>query len=160
MVQYETSSCFMDSKCNFKEYHEKYLKIDNSKELFLSKDGVKECNGIMLIDTQRKDLPCLLQSEECGTKTKTKLDRAYLSLNGVKVDSDEKNILKTVLPQLLPSVSFNDKIHTTTTSCQQSQRSSTVIRLSIARKSIEEEETDGFREFHLTYFVYNRKLII
>ncbi|KAI3462911.1 hypothetical protein Pfo_019574 [Paulownia fortunei] len=152
VLQYETSSCFADSKYNCKEYHEKYLKIDNSKtELFLSKNGVKEPNGFMLIDTQRKELPGLVKSEESGTKWKKKLDRAYLSFNGVKVDRNDpegktsENLLKSVLPRLVPSVSFNDKIYSTSSGPQSQRKSSTVIRLSITRKSVEEEETNEFR---------------
>ncbi|PIN14821.1 hypothetical protein CDL12_12545 [Handroanthus impetiginosus] len=149
VLQYETSSCFMDSMCNFKEYHEKYLKIDNSKtEFFLSKDG-KEPNGFTMVDTQRKALPGIVKCEELGTERKAKLDRAYLSFNGVKVERsghEEKtseNLLKSVLPRLVPSASFNDKIYSTTNACPQSQRkTSTVIRLSITRKSVDEEIND------------------
>ncbi|KAK6128845.1 hypothetical protein DH2020_037411 [Rehmannia glutinosa] len=136
VLQYETSSCFVDSNRNFKEYHEKYLKIDHSHtESLLRKDGAKEPNRFMLIDTQRKELPAL--------KSEKKLDRAFFSFNGVKVDRSaheenktQQSLLKSVLPRLVPSLSFNDKICSTISSVPQSQRkSSTVIRLSITRKS-------------------------
>ncbi|KAL2252381.1 uncharacterized protein LOC105167622 [Sesamum indicum] len=153
VLQYETSSCFMDSKCSFQEYHEKYLKIDNSKaELLLSKSGVKDCSGITLVDTQRKALPGLVKADDTIAKTERKLDQTYLSFNGVKVDTNDceektsENLLKTILPQLVPSVSFNDKIHSTTSSGAQNQRkTSTVVRLSITRKSIDEPDFNDFR---------------
>ncbi|KAI3452266.1 hypothetical protein Pfo_008931 [Paulownia fortunei] len=151
--QSETSSRIVDSKCNFKEYHEKYLKIDNGKtESFLSKDGVKEPNGFTLITTQGKDLPGLVKSDESGTKRKKNLDRAYVSFNGVKDDRNDhkekapENLLKSVLPRLVPSVSFNDKINSTLGAGPQSQRKkSAVIRLSFKRKSVDGEETNEIR---------------
>ncbi|KAL0431761.1 UNVERIFIED_CONTAM: protein ENHANCED DISEASE RESISTANCE 2-like [Sesamum radiatum] len=96
VLQYETSSCFMDSKCSFKEYHEKYLKIDNSKaELLLSKSGVKDVWW------------------------------NYVSRYPKKSTS---------------------RIHSTTGSGAQNQRkTSTVVRLSITRKSIDEPDFNDFR---------------
>ncbi|KAL8528383.1 hypothetical protein ACS0TY_005985 [Phlomoides rotata] len=137
---YETSSCFVDGNCNIQDF----LKLDNSKtELFLSNDVVKGPNGLMLIDTQRKDA----KSDE--SKTMIKLDR--LSFNGMKVDNHDDNLLKSVLPALVPPVSYNDKMYTTTTTVPPSQRmSSTVIRLSITRKSVE-EETNDFRASKYLY---------
>ncbi|PIN01895.1 hypothetical protein CDL12_25594 [Handroanthus impetiginosus] len=128
VLQYEASSLLADSKCNFKEYHEKYLKIDDGKtELFLGKDGVKES----------------------ATKKKKSLDRALVSFNGLKDgrnDHDEKapeSLLKSMLPRLVPSVSFNDKINTALSAGPQSQRKkSAVIRLSFKRKSVDGEETN------------------
>lgn len=134
---YETPSCFMDGNCNIPDF----LKIDNNSktDLFLSNDVMKGPNGLMLIDTQRKDI---VKSDD--SKTMIKLDR--LSFNGVKVDK-----IDHVLPALVPSVSFNDKIYTTTTTVPPSQRmSSTVIRLSITRKSVE-EDTNDFREYLISY---------
>ncbi|GFQ08853.1 hypothetical protein PHJA_003029300 [Phtheirospermum japonicum] len=138
VVQYETSSCIVDNKCNFKEYHEKFLKIDNSKtELFKEPK-----NRFMIVDTQRKELPSLsLVAKGDESKTK-KLDRVFLSFNGVKVDacedkSQQNLLMKSVLPRLVPSISFNDKIFSTTGLVQQSQRKSTVIRLSITRQSVD-----------------------
>ncbi|KAK6152601.1 hypothetical protein DH2020_012240 [Rehmannia glutinosa] len=118
VLQYETSSCFVDSNRNFKEYHEKYLKIDHSHtESLLRKDGAKEPNRFMLIDTQRKELPAL--------KSEKKLDRAFFSFNGVKVDRSahednktQQSLLKSVLPRLVPSLSFNDKICSTISGSQ------------------------------------------
>lgn len=154
VLQYETSSCFMDSKRTYKEYHERYLKIDNGKsEKHLSIDGVKEPNKYALVSTQGYEVPCLAQTEELGTKTKKLLDRAYGSFSGLKEDKHEmeektqENMLKSVLPRLVPSVSFNDKIITGLSANPQSQRKkSTVIRLSIKRTSVDGEEMNEFCE--------------
>ncbi|KAL3636582.1 hypothetical protein CASFOL_018881 [Castilleja foliolosa] len=127
VVQYETSSCFLEPK-----------------------------NHLTIVHTQRKELPGLsfvAKSDESKTK---KLDRVFLSFNGVKAnaceDKSQQNLLiKSVLPRLSPSVSFNDKIFSTSSYLQQSQRKSTVIRLSITRqsvditrKSIDEKEINEF----------------
>ncbi|KAL3813408.1 hypothetical protein ACJIZ3_014676 [Penstemon smallii] len=153
MLQYETSSCYVDSKSHIKEYHEKYLKIDNSKtELFLSKDGVNEQNKFAVLNSQSKELPCLLKNEESGIWRNSNLDRAYVSFNGVKDDKNEEktseNLLKSVLPRLLPSISFNDKICSSRLSSsgpQSQKRKSTVIRLSVTRKSVDGEDPNEFR---------------
>lgn len=115
----------------------------NFKELFSSKDG------LMLIDAQRKELPCLVNSEDTGAVKTLKLDRAYLSFNNVKVDASDHNdkasetLLKSVLPTLVPTLSFNDKMHNSANSGPQSQRkSATIIRLSITKKSVEEETNE------------------
>lgn len=133
---YDTPSCFMDGNCNIPDF----LKIDNSKtDLFLTNDVMKGPNGLMLIDTQRKDI---VKSDD--SKTMIKLDR--LSFTGMKVDNIDQ-----VLPALVPNVSFNDKVYTTTTTVPPSQRmSSTVIRLSITRKSVEEDIND----FRASKFLY------
>ncbi|XP_027153006.1 uncharacterized protein LOC113753111 [Coffea eugenioides] len=154
VLQYETSSCFMDSKCTYKEYHERYLKIDNGKsEKRMSIDGVKEPNKYALVSTQGYELPCLAQTEELGTKRKKLLDRAYGSFSGLKEDKHEmeektqEHMLKSVLPRLVSSVSFNDKIITGLSAHPQSQRKkSTVIRLSIKRTSVDGEEPNEFCE--------------
>ncbi|CAI9109758.1 OLC1v1009652C1 [Oldenlandia corymbosa var. corymbosa] len=152
VLQYETSSCFVDSKCTFKEFHEGYLKIDNGKtEMSLSKDGLKDSNKFSILSTQGYELPGLSKNEEFGSKTKKLLDRAYGSFSGLKedkYDAEEKmqeNMLKSVLPRLVPSVSFNDKIVSKPYANPQSQRrKSAVIRLSVTRTSVDGEETNEF----------------
>lgn len=137
----------------------------NLKELFSSKDGIMGHNGLVLIDSHIKDLPGLLSSEDSGAKSASKLDRAYLSFNGVRVDGNEhddkksENLLKSVLPALVPTLSFNDKMHTTANSGLQSQRTSTtIIKLSITKKSVE-EETNELCEYPLI-IVFLIKIII
>ncbi|KAL2523070.1 hypothetical protein Fot_27070 [Forsythia ovata] len=150
VLQYEASSCFVDGKCNFKGYHEKYLKIDNGKtDLNSSKDGVKEPNGYTFINAQGKELPGLGKAEEFGSKRKNNLNRAYGSFSGLKEDRHDlegknpENLLKSVLPRLVPSVSFNDKIINASSSGPVAQRKkSTVIRLSMKRKSVDGDENE------------------
>lgn len=154
VVQYETSSCFVDSKFKYKEYHESYLKIDKcgKTENFLKKDGLKESNGFALLSSQGYELSCMGKSGELIPKRKKNLDRYYGSFNGVKEDirgPEEKtpdNILKSGLPRLVPSASFNEKIINVENYGPQSQRKkSTVIRLSLKRTSVDGEETNEFR---------------
>ncbi|KAG9156127.1 hypothetical protein Leryth_025684 [Lithospermum erythrorhizon] len=141
VVQYETSSCFVDNKCKYQEYHETYMKMNSKKTEVQRKDGVKDENQFTVLSTQGYDLPCLMKNEELGMQKKKKLERGYLSFNGVKND---KNVLKNVFPRLVSSLSFNDKISNALHSHPQSQRKKTaVIRLSMKRTSIDrEEQTD------------------
>ncbi|KAL1558991.1 hypothetical protein AAHA92_09385 [Salvia divinorum] len=145
-----------DSDDDFSSVHEDYAPFTNGqvlhyevdsksdlKELFSSKDGV------MLIDAQRKGLPGLVHSEDSSAVTTLKLDQTYLSFNGIKVhanDHDDKTsetLLKSVLPALVPTLSFNDKMHNAVNSIPQSQRNSTtIIRLSIQKEAIEEETNE------------------
>ncbi|EYU44142.1 hypothetical protein MIMGU_mgv1a0062862mg, partial [Erythranthe guttata] len=86
------------------------------------------------------------KSDESCNKRKKNLDRAHVSFNGVKDDKNDheekvpRNLLKTVLPRLVPSVSFNDKINNG--GPQPQRKKSAVIRLSFKRKSIDGEETN------------------
>ncbi|KAL0450515.1 UNVERIFIED_CONTAM: hypothetical protein Slati_1607900 [Sesamum latifolium] len=121
VLQYETPPQILDSRCSFKDYYEKNRKIDNG----------------------------LVKNEELGTKRKKNLDRSYVSFNGVKDDRNDheekasEKLFKSVLPRLVPSVSFNDKINGAVSAGTQSQRrKSTVIRLSFKRKSVDGEETN------------------
>lgn len=120
------------------------------------KDGVAEPHGSTIITTQGKELAGPVKSDESVTKKKKNLDRTFVSFNGVK---DERNdhehkapekLLKSILPRLVPSVSFNDKITSALGAGTQSQRKkSTVIRLSFKRKSVDGEETNEICEYYL-----------
>ncbi|KAL6520413.1 hypothetical protein OROMI_032593 [Orobanche minor] len=110
VLPYDTSTRIMD---NIIEYHEKYLK-----------------------------------SDESGARRKKNLDLVHVSFNGVKderndrVEKAPESLFKSVLPKLVPSVSFNDKIN----AGQQSPRKkSAVIRLSFKRRSIDGGETNEKR---------------
>ncbi|XP_016471392.2 uncharacterized protein LOC107793531 [Nicotiana tabacum] len=150
VLQYETSSCFMDSKLKYKEYHEKYLKIDGSKtEKVLSKDVVQEPNGLAVVSAQDYD-PSLGKGEDLGTKKKKNLDCAYASFKGVKKDKlqekTQENVFKSVLPKLVSSLSFNDKTICASNSGPHSQvKKSTIIRLSLKRTSVDGEEKNEYR---------------
>ncbi|XP_058226312.1 uncharacterized protein LOC131335119 [Rhododendron vialii] len=151
VIQYETSSCFVDNKL-FKGYHETYLKIDGAKTgKFLSKDGFKDSNGFALMSAQGYELACFGKAEEFSTKSKKMLDRSYGSFNCLNQDRNDfedrtqENLLKSGLPRLVPSLSFNDKIVNATSLAQHSKkRKSTVIRLSFKRTSVDGDESNGY----------------
>ncbi|XP_009778900.1 uncharacterized protein LOC107784941 [Nicotiana tabacum] len=149
VLQYETSSCFMDSKLKYKEYHEKYLKIDGSKtEKVLSKDVVQDPKGLAVVSAQDY-IPSLGKGEDLGTKKKKNLDRAYASFKGVKKDKlqekTQEKVFKSVLPKLVSSLSFNDKTINASNSGPHSQvKKSTIIRLSLKRTSVDGEEKNEF----------------
>lgn len=137
VLQYDTSSYYVDSQCNIKEYHES----------FSSKDGVKEPNGSSLVITQGKEPPAPGKSDESGSKRKKNTDRCYLNFNGGKDDKSDheekvpEKLLKSVLPRLVPSVGLNEKINSALSAGPQSQRKkSAVIRLSFKRKSLDGDE--------------------
>ncbi|KZT76060.1 hypothetical protein F511_46915 [Dorcoceras hygrometricum] len=84
------------------------------------------------------------------------LDRAYASFKVVKDENkehEEKNtdsLLKSVLPRLAHSVSFNDMIHLDSSfSTQNHTKKSTVIRLSVTRTSVDREDTNEFCKYML-----------
>ncbi|XP_057769587.1 uncharacterized protein LOC130989601 isoform X2 [Salvia miltiorrhiza] len=135
VLQHDTSSYYVDSKNNVKEY----------RESFVTKDGVKEPNGSSLVITQGKEPPA--KSDESNSKRKKNMDRSCVSFSGVRDDKNDhednipEKLLKSVLPRLVPSVSFNEKINSSLNSGPQSHRKkSAVIRLSFKRKSLDGEE--------------------
>lgn len=150
----------MDSKLKYKEYHEKYLKIDGSKtEKVLSKDVVQDPKGLAVVSAQDY-IPSLGKGEDLGTKKKKNLDRAYASFKGVKKDKlqekTQEKVFKSVLPKLVSSLSFNDKTINASNSGPHSQvKKSTIIRLSLKRTSVDGEEKNEFCEYFLHFpFVY------
>lgn len=149
VVQYETSSCFVDGLHKIEEYHGSYLKIDGGKtEKFLSKDEYKESNRYAVISSQGYELSCLGKNDEVYTTRKKVLEHSG-SFNGLKEekhDFGEKTHdinLKLGLPRLVPCLSFNDKIMNPP-SPQSQRRKSTVIRLSFKRKSCDGDEKTGY----------------
>ncbi|KAJ8544924.1 hypothetical protein K7X08_017507 [Anisodus acutangulus] len=148
VVQYETSSCFMDSKHKYKEYHEKYVKIDGSK--ISSKNRVQDPNGLAVVSAQDYELASLGKGEDfVGTKKKKNLDRAFASFKSVKKEifqtqeKTQENVFKSVLPKLVNSLSFNDKVINGSNSAPHSQvKKSTIIRLSLKRTSVDGEKNE------------------
>ncbi|KAL9427243.1 hypothetical protein AB3S75_029436 [Citrus x aurantiifolia] len=145
MLQYESSSCFMDGKGKYEEYHESYVKIDGGKpEKYSSKDEFKGSNRSGVISTQGYDFSCSGKADEICNRRKKLLEHSYGSFKGFKDEkcNSEGKPLKLGLHRLNPSVSFNDKILSSAALGPQPQRKkSAVFRLSFKRRSCDGEET-------------------
>ncbi|CAN6574735.1 unnamed protein product [Malus baccata var. baccata] len=124
VVQFERSARFVDNGCKYEEY-QSYTKIDGGKsDKFMGKD------------------------DEVRSKRKNILDHSYGSFKGLREDrrdSNERiqgNMLKSALPRMIPSISFNDKILSAQSLAPQAQRKpSAVFRLSFKRRSCDADET-------------------
>lgn len=155
MLQYESSSCFMDGKGKYEEYHESYVKIDGGKpEKYSSKDEFKGSNRSGVISTQGYDFSCSGKADEICNRRKKLLEHSYGSFKGFKDEkcNSEGKPLKLGLHRLNPSVSFNDKILSSAALGPQPQRKkSAVFRLSFKRRSCDGEETTEQCEYSSSY---------
>lgn len=106
-----------------------------------------ELDGFSLMSTLGYEFSYLGKADEISSKRKKILDHSLGSFKGFKEDkrdSDEKTWenRKSGLMQLLPAVSFNEKLLHQSSMCPQPQkRPSAVFRLSFKRRSCEREET-------------------
>ncbi|KAL5739122.1 hypothetical protein ACOSQ2_028302 [Xanthoceras sorbifolium] len=142
MLQFESSSRFVDGKGKYEEYHESYFKIDGSKkENNLSKNE-KDLNKFTGLSTQGYELPHLGKVDEISSKRKKLIDHygSFKGLRECRRDSEEST-LKSGLARLVPSVSFNDRILNSATLVPQQRKKSAIYRLSFKRKSCDGEET-------------------
>ncbi|GLT36211.1 hypothetical protein SLA2020_106050 [Shorea laevis] len=132
VLQYESSSCFVDGKGKYEEYHESILKIDGAKGEKLSHLG---------------------KADDICSKRKKLLEHSYGSFKGLKDDgrNSEENTLKSGLSQLVPSVSFNDKILTSTIGGQSQRKKTAIFRLSFKRRSSDGETTEGYSSKRFLY---------
>lgn len=155
MLQYESSSCFMDGKGKYEEYHESYVKIDGGKpEKYSSKDEFKGSNRSGVISTQGYDFSCSGKADEICNRRKKLLEHSYGSFKGFKDEkcNSEGKPLKLGLHRLNPSVSFNDKILSSAALGPLPQRKkSAVFRLSFKRRSCDGEETTEQCEYSSSY---------
>nr|GMC73557.1 Protein ENHANCED DISEASE RESISTANCE like [Ipomoea batatas] len=130
------------------EVHERYIKLDGSKPDKVANKDFKEPKGLALLTAPGYDLPSMKNPQEVDLINKKKLDRGYGSFNIVSSNRHDAaggdNVLKTVLPKLGSSVSFNDKIISASNTgiCSQT-RKSTVIRLSITQINESPEAADA-----------------
>ncbi|XP_065856139.1 uncharacterized protein [Euphorbia lathyris] len=132
VVQYESSSCFVDGSGTYEEYHESYVKIDGHKT---SKDECKESKGFPVVGTQGCDLSRFGKAEENLRK------KLFDNIGSFKCSKDDKrdsqeNALKAGLPRLVSSVSFNDKHQSASTQ----KKKLAVLRLSFKRRSCDGDE--------------------
>ncbi|XP_042500236.1 uncharacterized protein LOC122078348 [Macadamia integrifolia] len=149
VLQYESASCYVDTGCKYEGFYESYLKIDGGKAV--NKEEYNEADGFPVASAQGYELSYLGKANEVCMKRKKVLDDPYGSFNGLKEDkqdSEEKsqeNNLKSCLPRLVPTFSFNDKNQPPASPVAQSQKKkSTVIRLSFKRKSCDGDEMIEF----------------
>ncbi|KAK6255973.1 Protein ENHANCED DISEASE RESISTANCE 2 [Theobroma cacao] len=151
VLQYESSSCFVDGKCKYEEFHESYLKIDGGK---MGKDDFKESNRFSLISNQGHELSHFASADDICNRRKKVLDHPYGSFKGLKEDrhNSEEKILRSGLSRMVPSVSFNEKILTSSMAPQSQKKKSAVFRLSFKRRSCDGE--DKLEECSSKQFLY------
>lgn len=142
VLQYESSSCFMDGMGKYEEYHESYVQIDGVGH-GVSNDE-QDSRGFAVIGTQGYELSLSGKTDE--NITKKLLD--YGSVKGLKEDrhDSQENTLKSGLSRLVPTISFNEKV--LNTSAQ--QKTLAVFRLSFKRKSCD----GGENSEHCKYSTY------
>ncbi|XP_019705906.1 uncharacterized protein [Elaeis guineensis] len=157
MLQFENASRFVDGMCKFEEFYddtqialavEQYLKRDEGRtEKPLSKDEIPM--------RKADEAKFTTQGTDICTKKKNILDDLHCSFKGSKEDKHDtgekthentlKQMTSSCTPQLVHSVSFNDKIeqiNCASPPCQ--KRKSGVIKLSFNRKSKDGDETTEF----------------
>ncbi|XVF14325.1 hypothetical protein REPUB_Repub09cG0049500 [Reevesia pubescens] len=151
VLQYESSSCFVDGKCKYEEYHESYLKIDGGK---MSKDELKESNRFSLLSSQGHELSRFGKADD---RRKKLSDHSYGSFKGLKEErsNSEEKTLRYGLSRMVPSVSFNENILTSSMATQSQRKKSTVFRLSFKRRSCDAE--DKLEECSSKRFFYRPK---
>ncbi|KAF2299407.1 hypothetical protein GH714_031853 [Hevea brasiliensis] len=131
VLQYESSSCFMDGQGKYEEYHESFVKIDGQG---ISRDEHNDSKGFALIGTQGYEISLSGKTEENRMK---KLLDTYGSFKSSKdVRHSQENTIKSGLPRLFPSVSFNDKV----LNASAQQKKLGVFKLSFKRKSCDGDE--------------------
>lgn len=139
VLQYESSSCLVDGRGKCHEHHKNYMKIDGHR---ISKEENKESKRFAVIGTQGYEVSLLGKAEE---NRKKKLLNGYGSFKGSIEDrrDSQDTILKSGLPLLVPSVSFNDKA----LSASAQKKKLAVFRLSFKRKSCDGTETSELCEY-------------
>ncbi|XP_012441413.1 uncharacterized protein LOC105766481 [Gossypium raimondii] len=131
VLQYGASSCFVEGKCKYEQYHESYLKIDGGR---LSKEETRESNARFSTMSSHGHELSRFGKEADDWKKKKLLDCSHGSFKSVK---DER---RSGFCKMLPSINFNEKILATNMASQSQRRKSAVYRLSVKRTSCDAEE--------------------
>lgn len=175
IVQYES---LVDAMCKFEGLCDNtplamtvgnYLKSEGCiPEKLTTKDEHKETEILSVLSAQNYDLTHLekvddgrlkkTEDDVCTTRT-TVLTNSFGTVNVLKQeknDREEKShennlelVTASLLPRLVPSVSFNDKVQSMNLSASPLRKKSAVIRLSFKKRSYEGDETTFCKLFSL-----------
>lgn len=63
VLQYESSSCFVDSGCKYEEFYESYLKIDNNGEK--TQDSNSTQSTVIMLSVTRQSIDTIEKPELC-----------------------------------------------------------------------------------------------
>ncbi|KAK4776215.1 hypothetical protein SAY87_024176 [Trapa incisa] len=145
VLQYEASSCIVDSNGKYEEFVGSYLKIDGGKLEKCLKENHKDSNTSIINIAQAHELCHSTKPEELSKGRKgSEIYGNMKSLKEDKWDSDEKtqqSFLKSGLSHLVPSASFNEKM-LNQQNIQLGQRKKTaVVKLSFKRRSFDGDDT-------------------
>ncbi|KAK9119070.1 hypothetical protein Scep_017163 [Stephania cephalantha] len=133
MLQCENASLFLDTRCQYGEYYE-----STPKTLALER--------YLKIDGGKAETFCKEEYKTSIVTTKIALQDSFGSFNCQKDDRPQEKIqdnnLKSLLPRLVPTVSFTDKNLAPISPVLTTQMTTAaVLRLSFKRKSCDGEET-------------------
>lgn len=146
--QFDNAACLKEPRYKYGQFYERtptsfaverYLMIDGADTENLCKD---EYNPVLC--SQGYDLSCLGKVEDICTKTRKSFkDNACKEDKRDSVEKIPENTLKSRLPRLAQTVSFNDKTKLPT-SPGGTRRKSAVYRVSFKRKSYDGEEATEY----------------
>ncbi|GMI68475.1 hypothetical protein like AT3G29180 [Hibiscus trionum] len=147
LLQYESSSCFVEGKCRYEQYHECHLKIDGGR---MSKEEQRESNGrISVIGRHSHELSRFGKEADDRMKKSDPCRGSFQSVKDERRNSEEK-IVRSCVCRLVPSTSLNEKILAANMASQ--IRKSAVYRLSFKRTSCDAEEK--IKEHSSKQFLY------
>ncbi|XP_047154160.1 uncharacterized protein LOC124825562 isoform X2 [Vigna umbellata] len=140
VLKYGRSSRFTDSRCQYEEYHESYLKVDGSNQ---DKLKGRDESGFGLVSTPGR-----------GMSRLSKTQGSFKGIKEYKHGLEEKtpeSARKSGLLRMTPSYSFNDK-----TLNRQSKRLSHIFKLSFKRRSCDVDDANEYISRSKRYFVRPR----